>query len=90
MIRIGIDLGGTKIEIAALDESGRVVVRHRAETPQGSYGDTLRAVAELVDRVETELGCRASVGIGTPGSVSPATGRLRNSNSVLLLADCRT
>jgi fructokinase len=71
MIRIGIDLGGTKIEIVALDESGGMVVRHRAETPQGSYRDTLRTIAGLVDRVETELGCRASVGIGTPGSVSP-------------------
>jgi len=84
MIRIGIDLGGTKIEIAALDESGRVVARHRTATPQGSYRDILKVVAELVDRVEIELGCRGSVGIGTPGSLSPATGLLRNSNSVCL------
>lgn len=84
MIRIGIDLGGTKIEIAALDESGRVVLRHRAATPGGGYRDILGTVADLVDRAETELGCRASVGIGTPGSLSRATGLLRNSNSVCL------
>jgi len=84
MIRLGIDLGGTKIEIAALDESGRVVARHRRATPQGSYGETLQAVAELVDMVEKELGCRASVGMGTPGSLSRATGLLRNSNSLCL------
>ncbi len=84
MIRIGIDLGGTKTEIAALDESGRVVARRRAATPRGSYKETLKAVADLVERVEIELGCRASVGMGTPGSLSRTTGLLRNSNSVCL------
>jgi fructokinase len=84
MVRLGIDLGGTKIEIAALDESGRVIARHRRATPQGSYGETLNAIADLVARVEEEIGCRASVGVGTPGSLSPATGLLRNSNSVCL------
>ena len=84
MIRLGIDVGGTKIEIAALDESGRVVARHRRATPGGSYGETLKAIADLVDRVESELGCRASLGMGTPGSLSRATGLLRNSNSVCL------
>jgi fructokinase len=84
MIRLGIDLGGTKIEIAALDESDRVVARHRVATPRGSYGDILGTIAELVRLAETELGCRGSVGIGTPGSLSRATGLLRNSNSVCL------
>ena len=84
MIRLGIDVGGTKIEIAALDESGRVVARHRRATPRGSYGETLKAIADPVDRVESELGCRASLGMGTPGSLSRATGLLRNSNSVCL------
>lgn len=84
MIRLGIDLGGTKIEIAAIDESGAVVARHRRATPQGSYGETLQTVADLVDMVEGELGCRASVGMGTPGSLSRATGLLHNSNSMCL------
>ncbi len=83
-IRLGIDLGGTKIEIAALDHSDRVVARYRAATPQGSYGKILETIAGLVDKVETELGCQGSVGIGTPGSLSRATGLLRNSNSVCL------
>ena len=84
MIRLGIDLGGTKIEIVALDESGSQVARLRTPTPQGSYRAILLTIARLVDRVETDLGIRGSVGIGTPGALSPATGLLRNSNSVCL------
>ena len=84
MIRIGIDLGGTKIEAIALDDQGRERLRRRRPTPQGDYEATLAAVATLVAEAETELGESASVGIGTPGALSRATGLLKNSNSVCL------
>ena len=83
-MRIGIDLGGTKIEIIALDESGQELARRRVATPQGDYSATLHAIAELVYAVETELGREGSIGIGTPGAISRATGRLKNSNSVCM------
>ncbi len=83
-MRFGIDLGGTKIELAAIEDSGAIRWRRRVPTPQGDYGATLRAMARLVAEAEAELGVRASVGVATPGSVSPRTGRLRNSNSVCL------
>ncbi|HEY6095884.1 MAG TPA: ROK family protein [Gallionellaceae bacterium] len=83
-MRLGIDLGGTKIEIIALDEQGRELLRRRMPTPQGNYGETLQVIATLVRDAETELGRRGSVGIGTPGAISRATGRLKNSNSVAL------
>ncbi len=82
--RIGIDLGGTKIEIAALDRSGRIVERRRVTTPAGDYEGTLRSVADLVTAVEWALGAQGTVGIATPGTISPLTGMLRNSNSVCL------
>jgi len=83
-VRIGIDLGGTKIEIVALDAQGRERVRRRVPTPQRDYRETLAAIAALVGSVERELGARGSVGIGTPGSISRATGLLRGSNSLCL------
>lgn len=83
-IRFGIDLGGTKIELIALDEIGAEVWRRREATPQGDYPGTLATMRGLVDRAEAELGTRGSVGIGTPGAISRATGRLKNSNSVCL------
>ncbi|MBK9676742.1 MAG: ROK family protein [Betaproteobacteria bacterium] len=82
--RLGIDLGGTKIEIIALDAQGRELLRRRVPTPQGDYAATVAAVTSLVTGVELELGGRGSVGIGTPGSISRATGLLRGSNSVCL------
>ena len=85
MIYVGIDLGGTKIEIVALDESGHERARHRVATPAGDYEATLEAIAGLVRRVEAELGATGRVGIGTPGAVSRATGILKNSNSVCLI-----
>lgn len=84
IMRLGIDLGGTKIEIVALDDAGREMLRRRAPTPQGDYRKTLRVIAQLVRDAEAELGQRGSVGIGTPGALSRATGRLKNSNSVAL------
>lgn len=83
-MRLGIDLGGTKIEIIALDNGGRELLRRRVPTPQGNYYETLQAIAQLVRDAEAELGQRGSVGIGTPGALSRATGLLKNSNSVAL------
>ena len=83
-LRIGVDLGGTKIEVAALDGTGAIRERRRCPTPRHDYGATLRAVAELVTAVESTLGRRGTVGVGAPGSISPFSGRMRNANSVWL------
>jgi fructokinase len=83
-MRLGIDLGGTKIEIIALDESGKELLRRRIATPQHDYAATLHAVTTLAHEVEVTLGRVGSVGIGTPGAISRATGLLKNSNSVCL------
>jgi len=84
MTRFGVDLGGTKIEIIALAQDGRELLRRRVATPKENYGEILDAVAGLVRDAETELADRGTVGIGTPGSISRATGLLRGSNSVCL------
>ncbi|WP_317933172.1 fructokinase [Halioxenophilus sp. WMMB6] len=83
-IRIGVDLGGTKIEAAALDESGQVVARKRIATPRDDYPGTLEAIAQLIGYIESELGCQGSIGIGMPGSFSPSSGLVRNANSTWL------
>jgi fructokinase len=86
-LRIGIDLGGTKTEIIALDSEGRERMRRRLPTPRDDYDAILQVVAQLVTEAERECGVaagEASVGIGTPGSLSRATGLLRGSNSVCL------
>jgi len=84
-IRIGVDLGGTKTEIIALDRDGRELLRRRAATASGDYDATLDTVALLLAEAERALGASgASVGIGTPGALSPASGLLRNSNSTCL------
>jgi len=83
--RIGIDLGGTKTEIAVLDGDGRIVRRRRVPTPAGDYDATLAVLARLVTQMERDLGeTGISVGVGTPGSVSPVSGLMRNANSVCL------
>jgi fructokinase len=84
-MRIGIDLGGTKIEIAALDNAGEMLLRRRVPTPAGDYAGTLEAIAALVAGAEQELAIAASIGIGIPGSVSPSTGLVRNANSTVLI-----
>jgi len=84
LIRFGIDLGGTKTEIVALRDDGVEVLRRRQPTPKNDYAATLGQIAALVFEAENELGERGSVGIGTPGSLSLATGLLRGSNSVCL------
>jgi len=83
-MRLGIDLGGTKIEIIVLDESGSELLRRRVATPQHDYVATLQATADLVHEVEALLGRKGTVGIGTPGAISRATGLLKNANSVCL------
>ena len=84
MPRIGIDLGGTKIEGVVLERDGGIRFRDRRPTPAGDYAATLEAVADLVHTLERQCGHKCSIGIGTPGSLSPAHGRLRNANSVCL------
>jgi fructokinase len=84
MIRFGIDLGGTKTEIVGLDENGGEVLRRRVPTPKDDYQGTLDMICSLVRDAEAASGGRGSVGIGTPGSLSPSTGLLRGSNSVCL------
>jgi fructokinase len=83
-IRYGIDLGGTKIELIALDSDGTEVLRRREPTPQGDYRGTLDTIRRLVTEAERELGATGTLGIGTPGALSRASGRLKNSNSVCL------
>lgn len=84
MWRIGIDLGGTKIEIIALDGEGRERLRRRIATPRGDYPATLRAVAELVFEAERKLKVHARVGVGSPGAPSHASGFMQNCNSTWL------
>jgi fructokinase len=84
MIRIGVDLGGTKIEAIALDASGRELRRDRVPTPQGDYAAIITAIRDLVRRIERELEAESLVGIGTPGAVSLASGLIKNSNSTVL------
>jgi fructokinase len=83
-MRIGVDLGGTKIEAIALDDAGTVLCRRRIATPAGDYDGTLSAIAKLVLAVEREAKATGSVGIATPGSLSLKTGLIRNSNSTVL------
>ncbi|HHW64516.1 MAG TPA: ROK family protein [Rhodocyclaceae bacterium] len=82
--RIGIDLGGTKIELVVLHRDGNVRWRKRVPTPRHDYRATLEAIAALVREAEAAVGTTASVGIGTPGSPSPRDGRIRNANSTCL------
>lgn len=83
-MRIGIDLGGTKIEAVALAPGGHEAFRRRVATPQGDYAATLQAIAALVGAADAETGARGSVGIGVPGIPSRATGRMKNANSTCL------
>jgi fructokinase len=83
-MRIGIDLGGTKIEGIALAKDGTEVARHRIPTPKDDYPATLDAIASVVSHLEKETGEKGTVGMGTPGVISPATGLMKNANSVWL------
>lgn len=84
-LRLGIDLGGTKIEIIALADDGRELLRQRIATPQGDYAATLAAVAGLVGAAENALGRPGTVGIGIPGTESLASGLIKNANSTCLI-----
>ncbi len=83
-MRIGIDLGGTKIEAIVLDKDGAVTFRERRSTPRGDYDGTLDAIADLVQHADQGVGRPCTVGIGMPGAVSPATGLVKNANSTWL------
>lgn len=83
-MRIGVDLGGTKIEALAIDARGAELSRHRVPTPPGPYAETIEAIRALVFGMESRLGGKARVGVGTPGAVSPATGLVKNANSTRL------
>ncbi len=83
-MRIGIDLGGTKIEGIALDTTGAIRERLRVPTPTGTYEESVAAIAGVVTEVERRIGQRCSVGIAHPGAISPATGLIKNANSTRL------
>ena len=83
-IRIGIDLGGTKIAGVALDDQGVTLASRTAATPRGSYQGTIAAIAEIVAAMENEVSADASVGVGIPGSISPSSGTVQNANSTWL------
>jgi fructokinase len=84
-VRIGVDLGGTKIEAIAIDGDGRERIRRRVPTPRGDYEATLAAIATLVADIERAVGERGTVGVGIPGTISPATGLVKNANSTWLI-----
>ena len=83
-VRIGIDLGGTKIEGIALDDAGQVLVRRRVPTPRGDYAGTVATIAALVGEIESTTGDWGTVGVGIPGALSRVTGRVKNANSTWL------
>lgn len=86
--RVGVDLGGTKIEVVVLGDAGEMVARERVATPRGDYAAIVRAVADLVARVTAPLGAEVTqlpVGVGIPGTISPATGLVKNANTTELI-----
>lgn len=85
-LRIGIDLGGTKTEVIAIDDTdGRELFRKRNSTPKGDYEGTVRNIAELVKETEQVIGEKATVGLAMPGAVSPVTGLVKNANSTWII-----
>jgi len=84
-MRIGIDLGGTKIEGIVLSDDGGEIARRRIATPPGTYDDILLAIRDLVAGLERQASTPCSVGVGTPGAISPATGLIKNANSTRLI-----
>ena len=83
-MRIGIDLGGTKIEVIALAADGAELYRRRVDTPRGSYEGTIAAIVDLVTSAERSAGEQGTVGVGIPGTISPSTGLIKNANSTWL------
>lgn len=84
-MRFGIDLGGTKIEVAALAPSGEIALREWVPTPQGAYAATVSAIRDLVIGAESRLGVRGTVGVAIPGTISPRTGLVKNANTTRLI-----
>lgn len=84
MIRIGVDWGGTKLEVIALSSEGQTLLRKRVSTPKDDYQASVKAVRDLVLNAEVRVGETCSVGIGIPGTISPVTGLVKNANSVWL------
>jgi len=84
-LRIGIDLGGTKTEIIALNNQGQTLARERVPTPRDNYPAIIQTLVDLVHRIEHRLGIQGTVGVATPGALSPATGLIKNSNSTCLI-----
>lgn len=84
-LRLGVDLGGTKIEIIALDDSGQVLLRQRIASPKHNYHDIIKAICQLVAQTEATLEQKGTVGIGIPGTVSPITGLVKNANTTELI-----
>jgi fructokinase len=84
-MRIGVDMGGTKIEAIALDDDGRECARRRIATPAGDYQATVTAVAGLVADIRETVGPVPGIGVGIPGTISPATGLVKNANSTCLI-----
>jgi fructokinase len=83
-MKIGVDLGGTKIEVIALDDAGATLLRHRVATPRGDYPRTLDVIVNLICSVEAQLHQMGTVGVASPGAISKKTGMLKNSNSTVL------
>ena len=84
-MRLGVDLGGTKIAAVVLDDAGRVVWEERVATPRDDYDATIEAIAGIVGAGDRAVGSACTVGIGTPGATSPATGLIKNANSTWLI-----
>jgi fructokinase len=83
-LRLGIDLGGSKIAGVALGPGGAAVAQHRMAAPRGDYGATVRAIGDMIGRLERDAGARGTIGVGMPGSISPASGLVQNANSTWL------
>ena len=83
-MRIGVDLGGTKIEGVLLDDNGQQIARERVATPAHSYEQVVESIAELVEGLQRKAGGRANVGLGGPGAVSALTGLIKNSNTLAI------
>ena len=86
-MRIGIDLGGTKIEGIALNANGNELFRKRIDSPQGNYQNTLKAIVNLINEIEIQVKIKCTVGIGIPGTISPQTKLVKNANSTWLIGE---
>jgi len=85
MMRIGIDMGGTKIEGIALTENGEELLRKRIDTPRNDYDGTIKSISGIVYELEAKTNQKGTVGIGIPGAVSPQTGLVKNANSTWII-----